>query len=149
MYARIMVAIDDSQTARAALLEAANIARAQGAALCIVHIADETLLNTPPARIAAEEESEPMRQALLAEGMRLLQEAETLVGPEVVVESRLVESGARRIAEVIVDMAQQWPADLLVAGSHGRRGLARLILGSVAEQLLRLANMSLLIVRRH
>jgi nucleotide-binding universal stress UspA family protein len=47
----------------------------------------------------------------------------------------------------IVDAAREWPADLIVMGSHGRRGLDRLLLGSVAESVVRHAPCSVDIVR--
>jgi len=47
----------------------------------------------------------------------------------------------------ILDLAAEWQADLIVLGSHGRRGLSRFMLGSVAESLARHARCSVLIVR--
>ena len=47
----------------------------------------------------------------------------------------------------IVEAAREWPADLIVLGSHGRRGLDRLFLGSVAESVVRHAPCSVSIVR--
>ena len=65
------------------------------------------------------------------------------------VEVLLKESSNQRIAEVIVATAEAAGADLILCGTHGRRGLQRLILGSVAEQLVRLATVSTLLVRHH
>ena len=53
----------------------------------------------------------------------------------------------RRLGEVVADEARQWPADLIVVGTHGRRGVARALLGSGAEQVIRLAPVPVLAVR--
>ena len=60
----------------------------------------------------------------------------------------LVESDNKRIAELIVDASKQWDADLIVIGTHGRRGFERMFMGSVAENLVRIATTSLFLVRR-
>lgn len=52
-----------------------------------------------------------------------------------------------RVAELIVEAAKEWPADLLVIGTHGRRGFSRLFLGSVAENVVRIATTPVLLVR--
>jgi nucleotide-binding universal stress UspA family protein len=53
----------------------------------------------------------------------------------------------RRLGEAIADEAGTWNADLVVIGSHGRRGLQRLLIGSGAEQVLRLSPVPVLLVR--
>jgi nucleotide-binding universal stress UspA family protein len=52
-----------------------------------------------------------------------------------------------RICDLVVAQARQWPAELIVIGTHGRRGVGRLLLGSDAEQVLRLAPVPVLLVR--
>jgi nucleotide-binding universal stress UspA family protein len=58
-----------------------------------------------------------------------------------------IESAERRLASMIVDAATTWNADLIVMGTHGRRGFERLLVGSVAEHVIRIATTSLLLVR--
>ena len=58
-----------------------------------------------------------------------------------------MECFARRTADVILDAAQAWPADLIVIGTHGRRGPSRWFLGSDAEDVLRGATVPVLLVR--
>jgi nucleotide-binding universal stress UspA family protein len=69
------------------------------------------------------------------------------------VETRLLgaveEYGLNSIAEVIAGAAAEWKADLLVVGTKGRRGLERLVIGSVAEKLVRTVEISILLVRPH
>lgn len=150
MYKKILVAIDDSSTSRAALQEAIQLAQSQQARLVVVHVADETLLGMHHRTLSTTLNLDHARQALMAAGGQLLAAAETearAAGLEV--EILLKESASQRIAEVIVAAAEASGADLILCGTHGRRGLQRLILGSVAEQLVRLATVSLLLVRHH
>ena len=67
----------------------------------------------------------------------------------VAVETTLItiDTLKKRIPEVIAEDAETWPADLIVIGTHGRRGLARLFLGSVAEGVARVASKPVLLVR--
>ncbi len=65
------------------------------------------------------------------------------------VEPLLLEARQRRVSETIADKARELGCDLIVIGRHGRRGIATLILGSVAEQLAKIADASVLLVRKH
>ena len=62
-------------------------------------------------------------------------------------ESVLVESITRPVADVIVREARKWKADLIVIGTHGRRGLRRVVMGSDAEQVVRSAPAPVLLIR--
>jgi nucleotide-binding universal stress UspA family protein len=63
------------------------------------------------------------------------------------VEAEMIETIGARASNIIVDAAKQWGADLIVMGTHGRRGLQRLALGSDAELVLRSAPVPVLMVR--
>ena len=58
----------------------------------------------------------------------------------------LREPLTKRVADEVLSEAKKWRADLIVMGTHGRRGLRRLVLGSDAEQIVRLANVPVLLV---
>ena len=58
-----------------------------------------------------------------------------------------IDSFATRTCDVINEEAKSWPADLIVIGTHGRRGVNRLLLGSVAETVIRTASKPVLIIR--
>ncbi len=62
-------------------------------------------------------------------------------------EASLIETAGRRVPGAIVEEARRWGADLIVVGTHGRRGLDRLLLGSVAEGVARMSPVSVLLVR--
>jgi nucleotide-binding universal stress UspA family protein len=60
---------------------------------------------------------------------------------------RMLDSHALRVCDVIVDEAKKWRADLIVMGTHGRRGMTRMLLGSDAEGVLRNTPVPVLLVR--
>jgi len=146
VYQRILVPIDGSPTADRGLTEAIAVARLTGGSLRLLHVLDElvfvtgfetgaTYLNTvlPQLRQQSEQLLAKAKQDAAAAG----------VG----VEALGVECFARRPSDVIVEQAAAWPADLIVIGTHGRRGAARLMLGSDAEQVLRMASVPVLMLR--
>ena len=89
----------------------------------------------------------------LAESMReggkdILQKAEAVVREHgAVSQTVLLESIGGRAADLIVEQALQWPAEVIVMGTHGRRGLKRLLMGSDAELVLRMSPVPVLMVR--
>ena len=60
---------------------------------------------------------------------------------------RLVEAAGQRLAEVVNKEVQSYHADLIVLGTHGRRGIGRVLLGSGAEQIIRAAQVPVLVIR--
>jgi nucleotide-binding universal stress UspA family protein len=54
---------------------------------------------------------------------------------------------AKHVYDVIEEEVTRWPADVVVIGTHGRRGIRRLLLGSVAEGLTRISSKPILLVR--
>jgi nucleotide-binding universal stress UspA family protein len=65
----------------------------------------------------------------------------------IVADSLLIECFARRTSEIVCEQAIAWNADLIVVGTHGRRGVRRMMLGSDAEQIVREAPVPVLVVR--
>jgi nucleotide-binding universal stress UspA family protein len=65
----------------------------------------------------------------------------------VTAEQQLVEDPGVRLGEAIASEARQWEADLIVVGTHGRRGIGRVLLGSGAEQIVRSAPVPVLVIR--
>jgi nucleotide-binding universal stress UspA family protein len=146
MYKRILVAVDGSDTAEHALLEAINLAKEHKAHLRIVHAVDLVNLNL------ATEFPDPagIADAMIKGGHEILHKAEAVAKRAgIQVETRLIEIDTlrHRIPEMIVADAEAWPADLIVICTHGRRGLSRLFLGSVAEGVVRVATKPVLLIR--
>ncbi len=148
VYKRIMVAIDDSSTANKALKEAAQLATSVGAALCIVHAEDESLLEHSAISSGTLINVGKVEADIREGGMQLLNGAVAHVAQHgITAEKRLIESSSKRVPEMITECARDWEADLVIVGTHGRRGMERLLVGSVAEKLVRVANTSLMLVR--
>jgi len=148
MYNKILVAIDDSDTSRCALAEALHLARTSDAKLYITHVADETLLSMHGRTFSTSLNIDNAIQAISEAGQKLLDEA-IKDAEGIDAETLLLEARQRRVSETLADKARELGVDLIVIGRHGQRGLAKLILGSVAEQLAKIADASVLLVRKH
>lgn len=148
MYQNILVAIDDSETSRCALAEAKHIAKTSQAKLYIVHVVDEVLLNMHGHAMLDMGSANSAITNLRRAGQALLDNALKDAGG-IEAEAVLLEAQQRRVSETIADKAKELSVDLIVIGRHGQRGLATLILGSVAEQLAKISNASVLLVRKH
>ncbi len=147
MYKRIAVAVDGSDTSTVALNEAIKLARLTGADLLLLHVCEEMPVTWGIEGMPALP-MDDVEKALAEAGRRLLQRDRQRVEDEgIAVETRLVEGYAVRTGAVISEEAARWLADLLVVGTHGRKGLDRMLLGSVAENVMRTATMPLLLVR--
>jgi nucleotide-binding universal stress UspA family protein len=148
MYKSILVAIDDSETSRCALAEAKHIAKTSKAKLYIAHVVDEVLLNMHGHAMLDMGSADSAVANLRRAGQALLDNA--LKGAEGIdAEIVLLEAQKRRVSETIAEKAKELAVDLIIIGRHGQRGLATLILGSVAEQLAKISNASVLLVRKH
>jgi nucleotide-binding universal stress UspA family protein len=148
MYKNILVAIDDSETSRCALNEALHIARTSNARLYICHVADETLMGMHGRTFSTSLNIDNAIKAIADAGQKLLDEAmQSATGIDA--HPVLLEARNRRVSETIAEKAGELGVDLIVIGRHGKRGLATLILGSVAEQLAKIATASVLLVRQH
>ena len=146
MFKRILVPFDGSETSRRALAMAIDMARPSGGRLRVVHQLEDLshLAAYDPSGASSGELFEVMREAgsqLLAEGTAIARAA----GIEA--DDVLLDRFGRRLGEAIADAAKLWNADLIVVGTHGRRGVARAVLGSGAEQIVRLAPVAVLVVR--
>lgn len=148
MYKKIMVAIDDSETSRCALAEAIHVAKCSDAKLYITHVADETLLGMHGRTFTTTLNIDHAMQAIAGAGRQLLEEAQAQAAG-IDAETVLLETRQRRVSETLIAKAEELGIDLIVIGRHGQRGLAKLILGSVAEQVAKMADASVLLVRKH
>lgn len=144
MYSKILVPIDGSETAMAGLKEAVKLAKVCGSQLRIFHVVNEFILDySYSAGMYATNLIESLREA----GEKVVRQAEAFVRQRgVPVDSALLESIGGPAADLILAQARDWHADLIVMGTHGRRGLRRLALGSDAESVVREARVPVLLV---
>lgn len=138
--------IDSGFTACAAQFNRTLLAKDLNAELRLVHVVDVININ-----LGADFPYPPgISKAIAKTGQEILNKAGTVARyDEVPVETQLIEmdSLGQRIPEVIAADAEAWPADLIVIGTHGRRGLSHLFLGSVAEGVVRTATKPVLLIR--
>jgi nucleotide-binding universal stress UspA family protein len=139
MYKNILVAVDGSDTSNLALQEAIKLAKEQQAALRLVHVVDETpaymTMDIPYSIADYQKAMREAGQKVLATCAAAARQAGTEVDTKFVV----LELLAQRICDAISEEAKRRPADLIVIGTHGRHGFNHLLLGSVAEGVIRLA----------
>ncbi|HLS57227.1 MAG TPA: universal stress protein [Zeimonas sp.] len=146
MYDRILVPIDGSPTSDRALAEAAGLARLCSATLRLIHVMD------PLTHITGYERPDvyvrEIEPAIRKAAQELLTKArDSVADARVRVETALIDSHGERVSDLILDQAKAWPADLVVIGTHGRRGVDRVLMGSDAEQVARRSPVPVLLVR--
>lgn len=147
MYQRILVPVDGSDTSNAGLAEAVKLARLTGAQLRLLHVVDESPFLMSAEGMAAI--STDVLGLLREGGARILDKARAYaVDKGVAADTLLYDGLTGRLADCVAEQVQQWRADLIVLGTHGRRGVGRMLLGSGAEQVARTATVPVLLVRQ-
>ena len=144
MFKHILVPVDGSPTSRLAIDKALAIAGAFQSAVTLIYVIDPyafTGVGTDLAYGQAEYLSAAMAEANEALGAA----QQVFEAQGMVVKSSVMEGNS--VYQAILDAAESINADLIVMGSHGRRGLEKLVLGSVTAQVLSHAHLSVLVVR--
>jgi nucleotide-binding universal stress UspA family protein len=131
MFKRILVPVDGSATSTKALVAALQLARETGGRVRVLHSFDELAYLS-----GYEYGGDVLRSAL-----------DVAKSSGVPADSRLVEAPGRRLGDLVAEEAGSWEADLIVVGTHGRHGVGRVLLGSGAEQVIRLAPVPVLSIR--
>lgn len=146
MFKRILIPVDGSETSTKALVAGLGMARETSAHVRLVHFVNEmTYLGAvDPYGTHSADLAGMMRESgakVLTDAMAVAQAA----GVEV--SHVLLDAPGKRLGEAVVEAVKLWNADLVVVGSHGRHGIGRVLLGSGAEQILRLAPVPVLVIR--
>lgn len=145
MYNRILVPVDGSAASNHGLLEAIKLVKSMSAKLRLVHVVDLFIMDGIANRRLYYQ---AMIGDLRSVGRKVLADSESLVRQHAVEpSSALLEALAQRVADLVVSEAKTWGADLIVMGTHGRRGIRRLVMGSDAERVLRTSPVPVLLVR--
>jgi nucleotide-binding universal stress UspA family protein len=145
MYQRIFVPVDSSAPSNLALDEAIMLAKNLKAVLVMAHS-----VNLPASGRSAPKmlDSSEIDQPQLEAGRRTLQSAvERARTAGIETETLLLENRGKDVADMLLQAAQKAQAELIVMGTHGRSGIKHLLLGSVAEGVLRAAELPVLLVR--
>ena len=146
MYQRILVPVDGSSTSNRGLAEAIRLAALTGGRLRLVHVIDE--LSFALAMDAYSGYAGDWLKELRAEGARLLEASRAQAAAQgVTVDTVLCDSFKGTVNDQVIAQAVASQAELIVLGTHGRRGLGRWVMGSSAEHILRMSPVPVLLVR--
>ncbi len=145
MYAKILVPVDGSETSKRGLREAIKLAKNQNSQLVLFHIVNEFVLDYT---FSAELYADQLLDSMRTQGQAVLDQMAAFVRQQgLQPECVLMESIGGAAGDLIVEQAKQSAVDLIVMGTHGRRGLRRLAVGSDAEAVIRSAPVPVLLVR--
>ena len=142
IFKKILVPIDGSDTSKKAIAMALQMAVEDKAQVRLIHSIDEL------SYLSAHEYSGELVRYAREYGEKILQNGLSAIhAVGVKGDTKLIDFSAQRLGDTVADEARLWGADLIVLGTHGRRGVGRLLLGSGAEQVIRLAPVPVLIIR--
>lgn len=146
MFKHILISIDDSDFSGKALERAIELCKSTGATLEIVHAVDESIFSH--LRETTLIDKGAALKAVMLEGTDTLGKAiKVATDAGLSPKSELLSSDTLHTADQVAAHVKKSEADLLIVGSHGRRGIQRMLLGSVAEKLLRKVEISVMVVR--
>lgn len=142
MYKRILVPVDGSGTSNKALAAAIQLARDSGGRVRVFHSVDEL------AYLSGFEYSGEVIRIARETAAKVLDDALAMAkAAGVPADKLLVDEAGIRLGQTVCDAATSWEADLIALGTHGRRGVGRVLLGSGAEQVIRMAPVPVLVIR--
>ena len=145
MYQNILIAVDGSTASQRGLAEGLRLAKAVGSRVMLVHVVNALILES---EIASTAYYRALAEAFRKEGLEIIEAAAAVARASgVPFEQKLIEKIGAHAWDEIVTAAKDWRADLIVLGTHGRRGLKRLVMGSDAELVLRHSSVPVLMVR--
>jgi len=143
---KILLAVDGSEFSQAATQAIVSQTRPEGVEVLVLRVVEPLIFSIPPQMASgyAPEQDEIIKEEIRQTQESVNQASQALRSAGFTVNTRIVEAEARN---GILDIAAKWRPDLIVLGSHGRKGLQRFLLGSVAEFVARHADCSVEIVR--
>ncbi len=153
MYGHILLAVDGSHASRQVATHAFELAHQLGARITVLHVLDDVAVpfvqyGMEP-YVDVEAVSPEVIEAQHDGARRLVADVADAAPAGVAVEGDVVDAAGHRIGEVIAGEAERRGADLIVMGTHGKRGLSRMFLGSVADTVIRSASVPVTLVRHH
>ena len=138
MYQKILVPVDESEAAMRALAEACRLAQKTQAALCAVHIREYAPMAWGETGLTSNEAHDEV-VSRVQEILRQYPIESEVVG---------LDNSGEKVAKIICQEAKQRHCDLIIMGTHGLTGLMHLLMGSVAEGVLRHAKMPVMLIRQ-
>lgn len=145
MYQKIMVPVDESAAAKRALLEAIMLAKLCNSVIRVVNVVDLAQFSWGGVGAMPSEE---VRKAVNATGEKGVREAqEMLAQSQIPFEIEVIESAGDKIADLLIREATEHEVDLVVMGTHGFSGFMHVLMGSVAEGVLRQSDIPVMLLR--
>jgi len=145
MFKHILIPVDGSETSMKALAKAAELAKVFGSAVTAMYVIDPYPFTGVGADFAYGQAQ--YLSAATAEANTALDAAKTALSQAGVTNINVLVGEGHAIHDGIVRAVENTGADLIVMGSHGRRGLEKLVLGSVTQRVLGAAHIPVLVVR--
>ncbi len=146
IYRKILVPVDGSHTSTRGLQEAVRLAKDQHARIRLMHVVDQWSVIQSAGMDGGG--AADILDMLEASGAKALNSAKTLADRSgVKSEAVIFRNLSGRVADLIIKEARKWRADLIVMGTHGRRGISHALLGSDAEAVVRLSGVPVMLVR--
>ena len=145
MYKKILCPVDGSPTSNCGMMEAIHLAKDQNAQLRFLHVVD---MYFPILDATGDFNVVYIDDVLRENGKKVLKKAEVAAHKAgVEADSRMVEAIGGRVSKFVMHQVKEWPADLVVMGTHGLRGIERLVMGSDAETVVRTSTVPVLLVK--
>jgi nucleotide-binding universal stress UspA family protein len=141
---KVLLALDDSESSKAAVQKVIEQLPPENTEVRLLHVVKPLLL-LPYSLVGRIEEIDAAERDAVEQGEKIVGHAEQILAKAGFKVNSVVKKGEPRAA--IVDYAAHWKADIIFLGSHGRKGLDRLLIGSVSEAVLHHAHCSVEIVR--
>jgi nucleotide-binding universal stress UspA family protein len=137
-FRKILIAIDSNPSSEVVALSGLQLAKQYGAEIALISIpeAEDTLDTDPPTQ---RELADMMEHNFNSSQLRLKN--------KVFIDFPVVSFVKKGIPyKVIIETAEQWGADIIVMGTHGRKGIPHLLLGSVAEEVIRHSTKTVIVI---
>lgn len=145
MYHKIMVPVDESAAAKRALQEAIMLAKLCHSVIRVVNVVDLAQFSWGGVGAMPSEE---VRKAVNAAGEKSVREAQALLEQSSLqYEIAVIESAGDKIADLLIREATEHHVDLVVMGTHGFSGFMHVLMGSVAEGVLRQSDIPVMLLR--
>lgn len=146
MYKKILVPVDDSQASLRALKEACVLAKTGGGVIHAIHVVDLAQFSWGGTGYL---QSSEVHEATKEVGQKILGRAKEILDEYGVAhEMEVLENAGEKIANVITQSVKKHECDLVVMGTHGFSGVMHLLMGSVAEGVLRQVDVPVMLVRK-
>ncbi len=143
MYKRILIATDGSDKSRKAAEEGVELAKALGAQVIALNVVNEVIIASAVRQLGSDRKD--VEDRLKAAGQKAVDDIKAMAGKAGVPVDTIVRIGAP--ANAVIDVAGAEKADLIIMGSHGESGAAKLLIGSVVQKVLYWATIPVLVVR--